>query len=245
MTWHRLGCHLGSTNIWNACCGGCHIWGRGSWLVGQHLIPVSPLFPKSSVVSTVFTSHHICPLYRVSFWAQTGTVATICLQKQLWRRSETIEASSPGIWISHLLEDSRWLVESCFVFPLALQVSGVRRVEGWFKILKIKSLARLRFAVRMFFLMFLTVSLTLYFLGYFVVPRFLFFVFVFLSQTILWHLMLEKPVCLIQFLADQSNLLGAQTSWWPDWFGMGLGEQQTYAQWRHPHDRTGSQIWKS
>ena len=214
-------------------------------LVGQHLIPVSPLFPKSSVVSTVFTSHHICPLYRVSFWVQTGTVATICLQKQLWRRSETIEASSPGIWISHLLEDSRWLVESCFVFPLALQVSGVRRVEGWFKILKIKSLARLRFAVRMFFLMFLTVSLTLYFLGYFVVPRFLFFVFVFLSQTILWHLMLEKPVCLIQFLADQSNLLGAQPSWWPDWFGMGLGEQQTYAQWRHPHDRTGSQIWKS
>ena len=131
LTWQRLGCHLGSTNIWIAWCGWCHIWGRGSSLIGQHLNPVLSLLPKS-VVSTVIL-HITSVLYtEFLFWTQAGTVATICLQKLFWRRSETIEAWILGIWNSHLLEDSWWLVESCLVFTMAYQVSGFRRFKGWF-----------------------------------------------------------------------------------------------------------------
>ena len=75
---------------------------------------------------------------------------------------------------------------------------------------------------------------------------FIFFVFVFLLWTILLTLMLEKPVCLILFLVNQSNLLGIwEPSWCSDWFGMALGEQQTYSQWRHSQDGAGSQTRKS
>ena len=31
--------HLESTSFWSARCAGCHIWGRGSWLFPEHLIP--------------------------------------------------------------------------------------------------------------------------------------------------------------------------------------------------------------
>ena len=81
-------------------------------------------------------------------------------------------------------------------------------LKDGFKNPKIKSLARLRFAVRMFFWISLTVSLTLYFLGHFVVLDFYIFCLCFSVMDHPLTLMLEKPVCLILFLVNQSNLLG-------------------------------------